>query len=90
MNEEQVCRNSAFFDVLLGRLRLKNDAALSRALGVAPPVISKIRHGRLDIGDMLIIRIHELTDMPVREIKQALGKASMAAHGQAAPQKLAA
>ena len=31
-------------------LKLKNDAALSRALEVAPPVISKIRHGRLPVG----------------------------------------
>ncbi len=32
---------------LISRLSLKNDAALSRALEVSPPVISKIRHRRL-------------------------------------------
>src|SRR5471032_812695 len=34
-------------DILLGKMQLKNDAALSRLLEVAPPVISKIRHHRL-------------------------------------------
>ncbi len=34
-------------DTLIEKLHLKNDAALSRALEVAPPVISKIRHRRL-------------------------------------------
>ena len=32
---------------LISKLNLKNDAALSRALEVSPPVISKIRHRRL-------------------------------------------
>jgi len=35
---------------LIHMLKLKNDAALSRALEVAPPVISKIRHRRLPVG----------------------------------------
>jgi hypothetical protein len=37
-------------DTLIKHLHLKNDAALSRALEVAPPVISKIRHRRLPVG----------------------------------------
>ena len=37
-------------DAIISRLRLKNDAALSRLLEVAPPVISKIRHSTLPIG----------------------------------------
>ena len=37
-------------DAIIVKLHLKNDAALSRALEVAPPVISKIRHRTLPIG----------------------------------------
>ena len=44
-------------DALIEKLHLKNDAALSRALEVAPPVISKIRHRRLPVGASLLIRI---------------------------------
>lgn len=56
-------------DVVMARGNLKNDAALSRALDVAPPVISKLRHDRLPLGSTVIIAIHEFIDMPVREIK---------------------
>lgn len=45
------------------------DAGLARALEVAPPVISKIRHGRLPVAAGMVLRIHLLTDMPIREIK---------------------
>lgn len=41
--------------------RKKNDAALARFLDVMPPVISKIRHGRLPVGNELMIRIHDKT-----------------------------
>jgi len=60
-------------DILLGKLQLKNDAALSRVLEVAPPVISKIRHHRLPLGASLMIRMHEVSDLPIREIKALAG-----------------
>lgn len=62
----------AFLDWLTAKLNLKNDAALSRALEVAPPVISKIRHYRLPVGPVLILRIHEKFSIPVAEIRAAL------------------
>jgi len=52
---------------------VKNDAALARALGVMPPVISKIKHGKLSIGAGLIISLHEETGMSTKEIKARLG-----------------
>lgn len=58
-----------FLNTLLERFMLKNDAALARALDVAPPVISKLRHGKLRIGDSMLVRVHELTDLPIREIR---------------------
>lgn len=48
---------------------LKNDAALSRALGVAPPVISKLRNEKLPIGDSLLIKIHDTFDMTIKQIR---------------------
>lgn len=56
---------------------LKNDAALSRALEVAPPVISKIRHGRLPFGDSMLIRMHEMTGWAIGTMKESLGLASL-------------
>jgi hypothetical protein len=58
---------------LIGKLKLKNDAALSRALEVAPPVISKIRHRRLPVGASLLIRMHEVTDLSIQDLRALMG-----------------
>jgi plasmid maintenance system antidote protein VapI len=60
-------------DTLIEKLRIKNDAALSRALEVAPPVISKIRHNRLPVGASLLIRMHEVSEMSIRDLRQLMG-----------------
>jgi plasmid maintenance system antidote protein VapI len=62
--------NNDLLDMLLDKPGMKNDAALDRALEVAPPVISKIRHGRLPIGASLLIRMHEVFDVSIRELKR--------------------
>jgi plasmid maintenance system antidote protein VapI len=60
-------------DALIKKLSLKNDAALSRILEVAPPVISKIRHKRLPVGASLMIRMHEVSDITIRELRSMMG-----------------
>lgn len=60
---------NALLDLAADILKCKNDAALCRALDVAPPVASKIRHARLPVGASLVIKLHEATGMAVREIK---------------------
>lgn len=64
-------------DVLLNaiikQLHLKNDAALSRTLDVAPPVISKIRHRRLPVGASLLIRMHEVTELSIKDLRSLMG-----------------
>lgn len=61
-------------DTIIERYGVKNDAALSRMLETAPPVLSKVRHRHLPVGPSLVIRIHETFDMPIRDI-QALAAA---------------
>lgn len=51
---------------------LKNDAALARKLEVAPPVISKIHHGRLPVGASLLLRMHEEFGTPISTLKSYL------------------
>lgn len=63
-------------DTLIGTLNLKNDAALSRALEVAPAVLSKLRHFRLPVGASILIRMHEATDMPIRDLRALMGDTS--------------
>ena len=56
-------------DAIINKLKLKNDAALSRLLEVAPPVISKIRHNTLPIGATILLRMHEVSDYSIRELR---------------------
>jgi plasmid maintenance system antidote protein VapI len=58
---------------LIQKLNLKNDAALSRALEVAPPLISKIRHRRLPVGASLLIRMHEVSDLSIKDLRELMG-----------------
>jgi hypothetical protein len=64
---------NGLLDEVIRKCQLKNDAALARQLGVPPPVISKTRHNKLIIGSSLILKIHEMCDMPVREIRSFVG-----------------
>lgn len=59
-------------DALIDKLNLKNDAALSRLLEVAPPVISKLRHGALPIGPTMLIRMHEVSEMNIRDMRELM------------------
>lgn len=60
-------------NALIEHLKLKNDAALSRALEVAPPVISKIRHRRIPVGAAILIRMHEVSGFTIRDLRYLLG-----------------
>jgi hypothetical protein len=59
-------------DAIIAKLELKNDAALSRVLEVAPPVISKIRHHTLPVGATILIRMHETSDFSIRELRELM------------------
>jgi hypothetical protein len=60
------------FDEVMTSNNLKNDAALSYFLHVAPPVISKMRNGSLPLGDSMVLKLHELGGLSVRHIRKAL------------------
>ena len=60
-------------DALIHKLRLKNDAALSRALDVNPPVLSKIRHGTLPVGASLIIRMQDVSNFSLKKVRALMG-----------------
>lgn len=78
MNEhEQIAQPSydpnKLLDTVIARLGLHNDAALCRELGVSAPVISKIRHKRLPIGASLLMRLHEASEISIRELRDLMG-----------------
>jgi plasmid maintenance system antidote protein VapI len=68
--------NAKLLDAVIATNGLKNDAALSRALKVEPPVISKMRNCRLTIGCSMILRMHETFGTPVKSMREILGAAA--------------
>jgi len=59
-------------DALLKFLALKNDAAMSRLMGVPPPVISKMRHHRLAVTPAFLIKAHDTTGLSINELRALL------------------
>ncbi len=59
-------------DRMLEHFRLKNDAALARALDIAPPRISKIRRGHMRVSPDLLLRMHEAAQIPVAELRSLM------------------
>ncbi len=53
-----------------------NDAQLARALQVAPPVLSNLRHCRLKVGPSFILKLHEILGMPVAVVRSFVGGAA--------------
>ena len=64
--------SNALLDLIRSRLRLNTDAALSRALEVAPPVISKMRNQKLAVGPSILLRMHEETGIPISQLKSKI------------------
>ncbi len=71
--EQNIDQVNDLLDGVIKQLHLKNDAALSRKLVVAPPVISKLRHGRLPLGDTIIIRLSEVSGISATELRDRVG-----------------
>lgn len=73
VSSHQTYNPNRLLDALLQNMQLKNDAALSRRLEVAPPVISKIRHHRLPVSASVLIRMHEATGISIGDLRYLMG-----------------
>lgn len=63
---------NVMLDALLNHQRLKNDAALSRALDVSPSSISKMRSGRQSVTAVFLLRVHETFGIGFRELRNLI------------------
>jgi len=75
--ETRAIMQAAFLDWMREALHLENDAGLCKVVHVGAPVVSRWRAGYLAIGATHIIRFHELTEIPVRTIKERLNQSSL-------------
>ena len=60
-------------DSVRKQLHLKSDFALSRLLEVAPSMISKIRHRKLVVSASLLIRLHEVSEWSIKDLRTLMG-----------------
>ena len=60
-------------DTLLIHQNLKTDAELARILEINPSVISKIRNAKARISASLLLDIHEITNISIRELRNLMG-----------------
>jgi hypothetical protein len=60
-------------DALKGMLGLDSDMALSNALEVPPLVISQIRHRGFPVSASILIRMHDVSRLSVRELRDLMG-----------------
>lgn len=59
-------------NAVMEKLNLKNDAALCRVLKVEPPLISKVRNKKTPIGALLLIRMHEVSNLSIRDLRLSM------------------
>lgn len=64
---------SNLLDALIAHMGLKNDAALSRALDLSPPMISKLRNKTLPVSATVLVRMHDVTGLGICELRAFMG-----------------
>ena len=60
---------AGLLDAISAKLELKNDAALARALELAPPVVSKLRRLRMPVGNSFILMLLDREIMTLAEVR---------------------
>jgi hypothetical protein len=61
-------------DTLLVQLDVPTDALLGRKLGIPAPTLSKIRRRHIGVSPFLILKVHELSGLPVPVIRNLLAQ----------------
>ena len=61
------------FDTLLQMLDLENDEALAHALHIEPYLVKRVREHQHPLDPSLLIRINEVTNINMRELRQMMG-----------------
>lgn len=60
-------------DRLAEKLRLADDVALARALELSRPLIGQIRQGKQRVGATMLLRMQELSGIPITKLRSILG-----------------
>jgi hypothetical protein len=60
-------------DKLSENLNVADDAELAHALELSRPIIGKIRLGKMRVGGTILLRMQELSGIPIQKLKAILG-----------------
>jgi hypothetical protein len=75
------------FDMVIDRLGLKSDRALTRLIDISPSIISKMRSETTPMSDYVLLCLHEETDIPIRELKSYLKPGQLQTSYRYAPRR---
>lgn len=64
---------SRLFDAICKNCALKTDSELAALLGIGNAQICKVRHGQQPLSGQLLLRIHEVTGIEIRQLKSMMG-----------------
>ncbi len=62
-----------FLNRVLGKLHLKNDAALARTLDVTPAVVSRIRNKKAPISANFLLMVHDASEIAIPDLRRMMG-----------------
>lgn len=74
-----MCKNNEYgnpnhlFNTIQSRLNLRNDIELALTLGDAPSVISKMRHQKIPVGATMLLRLHEVSGISIKDLRSLMG-----------------
>ena len=57
-------------DTLMRHLQCTSHRALALRLQLQPEILSKIRHKKLRLGDSVLLRMHEVSEIPINELRR--------------------
>lgn len=66
-------RPEQLIHTLMARLQARSLSELARKIGVSPSVLSKVMRRELPISSRILIKIHDSTGLPIRQLRTWMG-----------------
>jgi len=66
-------RPEQLIHTLMARLQARSLSELARKIGVSPSVLSKVMRHELPISGRILIKIHDSTGLPIRQLRTWMG-----------------
>lgn len=73
--ENGIKKINKFLDDLRDKYQIKSDRHLAQLMEITPSNISRVRSGRIPFGPAYTLVVHEVFDIPIKQIKERIGAA---------------